>query len=342
MSDYPDPAGRNFLGNTAVATAFRQSMQGVYEEFARQPQSAFTWLEAFDNLTNGQPPQQRSVDWLAFPLLANATDAQIDQNRFTLQDEYVEWRAETAQGRLTRLTFTTEFPEYFEAFAAVGTAALLQAVQDAIPGANPTVAELLGSLTNPDALPPIARVNGFRNRLRMNPWNNGQKGILCLTQGANTLGALFNLVAACGVRRAQGSPQDTCGQVGGACGPGRSSDPNVCAAAQQAARNNLGITLRDPAGVRIVRLEGLWELNGQEVDINDPATNQGIWVVSRNGRRGVLAGQNGLTLDGSPLVTGAQVSGKLRVAADLLAAAENVLPDWARRGNESTSRGPTS
>lgn len=343
MFDYTDPAGRNFLGNTAVVAVFRQRMQGVYDRFARRPLSAFTWLEAFQNLANNQAPQNSSVDWLAFPLLANAADPQIDQDRFDRQDEYVEWQAESTQGRLIRLTFTTEFPEYVEAFAAIGTAALINAVQDAIPGANPTVAELLGPVANPDALPPIARSNLFRNNLRNNPWNNGQKGILCLTQGANTLGALFNLVTECGVRQAQGSPEDTCALVGGgACGPGRSSDPNVCAEAQRAVRNNIAMTLKDPAGIRIIRLEGAWRIGGQEVDINDPTTNQEAWVVSRNGRRGVLTVVNGLTLDGSPLITGAQVSRKLRVAADLWAAPENALPAWARRGNESTSRGPNS
>jgi hypothetical protein len=144
MFEYADPVGRDFLASPAVAAAFRAKMQGVYEQFARRPQSAFTWLEAFQNLAGGQAPQTSSVVWLAFPLLAAATDAEIDRDRFRWQDEYVEWRAETANGVVTRVTFTTEFPEYFEAFAQAGTAFLVDAVKDAIPGATPTVAELFG------------------------------------------------------------------------------------------------------------------------------------------------------------------------------------------------------
>jgi hypothetical protein len=342
MFEYIDPVGRDFLSSPAVAAAFRAKTQGVYEQFARRPQSAFTWLEAFQNLADGQAPQSSSVVWLAFPLLAAATDAEIDRDRFRWQDEYVEWRTETTNGAVTRVIFTTEFPEYFEAFAQVGTAFLVDAVKDAIPGATPTVAELFGPGENPDGLPAVARANRFRNHLRSNPWNNSQKGILCLTQQFNTLGALFNLVTECGVQQAQGSPEDTCALVGGACGPGRSSDPNICAAAQRAVRNNTAITLQDPAGVRILRLEGVWRVNEQQIEINDPAQNQSVWEVSRNGRRAVLTVVNGLTLDGAPITSGTQVSRRLRVAADLLAAPEATLPDWARRGNESTSRGPVS
>jgi hypothetical protein len=340
MFNYVDPVGRNFLESPLVAAAFQAKIQGVYEQFARRSQSAFTWLEAFQNLTGGQTPQVPTVDWLAFPLLATANDTAIDQDRFRWQDEYVEWRTERTSGVLTRVTFTTEFPEYFEACAEAGTTFLTQAVHDVIPEANPTVVELFGPGGNPDSLPAVARANRFRNNLRNNPWNNGQQGILCLTQQFNTLGALFNLVTECGVRKPQGSPEDTCALVGGACGVGRSSDPNVCTAAQRAVRNNLAVTLQDPAGVRILRLEGVWQMNGHQLDVNDPAQNQGIWVVSRNGRRGVLTVSNGLTLDGNTITSGTQVSRKLRVVATLLATPEATLPDWARRGNEATSRGP--
>ncbi len=340
MFEHADPVGRDFLSSPTVATVFRAKMRGAYERFARRPNSALTWLEAFGSLAGGQVPQTVPVDWLAFPLLATGSDADIDRDRFRKQDEYVEWRTEAANGALSRITFTTEFPEYFEAFAEVGSAFLIDAVKDSIPAANPTLQELFGPGEDPDALVEVARANRFRRHLQDNPWNNGSKGILCLTQQFNTLGALFNLVTECGVRKTQGSPEDTCALVGGACGDGRSSDPNICAEAQRAVRNNLAITLRDPAGVRILRLEGVWRLEGQQIDINDPSQNQGLWEVNRNGRRGVLSVVDELTLDGSAIKSGAQVSRKLRVVAELLAAPESTLPDWARLGNELVSRGP--
>jgi hypothetical protein len=340
MFAYTDPAGRNFLGDAEAQQVFRQRLQGTYDGFARRPNSALTWIEAFGQLSGGQPPSNLSVEWRAFPLTANTTDKNIDKDRFRFQDEYVEWRAETKQNKLVRVTFITEFPEYFEAFAAVGYEALKTAVADVIPDADPTAADLFGAGFEPNAAPPIARSQSFRDNLPLNPWNNGQKGILCLTQQFNTLGALFNLLTACGVPRAAGTPQDTCGLVGGACGEGRSSDPTVCAASQQAARDGIGYTLRDPAGIRISKLEGVWKLNGAPLDVNDPDKNEGAWVLSRNGRRGVLTVLPGLTLDDDPLATGAQIAHKVVVAADLLAAPDAALPDWARIGAESGSRGP--
>ena len=58
-----------------------------------------------------------------------------------------------------------------------------------------------------------------------------------------------------------------------------------------------------------------------------------MWQVSRNGRRAVLTVVPGLKLDGDAVATGTQVSKKLSVAADLLAAPEAALPEWARIGD---------
>lgn len=340
MFEYSDPAQRNFLSNPAVETEFRRRLQGMYDVFARRVNSAFTWIEAFNQLSGGQAPAVNSVDWPAFPLTAVTTDEKIDANRLEHQDEYVEWRIEKSGGKLSRITFTTEFPEYFEAFAVIGSDALKAAVQDVIPGANPTEAELFGPGFNPSAATGLARAQTFRDQLPNNPWNNGQKNILCLTQRFNTLNALFHLLTECGVPRAAGTAEGTCALVDGACGPGRNSDPTICTLSQNAVRAKVGFTLRDPAGVRFLKLNGRWKIDGVEVNINDPGQNKGTWAVSRNGRRAVLTIPDGMTLDDNSVVTGAQVSRALHVAADLLTATDASLPDWARIQAESGSRGP--
>ena len=339
MFNYADPVGRMFLSNGAVEGQFRQQMQSIYDGFARRVNSGFTWIEAFDQLSGSALPPGR-VDWSAFPITAQVTDKEIDRDRLAHQDEYVEWVAESKRGKLTRVTFTTEFPEYFEAFAAVSADALVSAVKDVLPDSNPTIEDLFGAGFNPAASSPVGRARTFRDNLGKNPWNNGKKGILCLNQQFNTLGALFNLLASCGVRQIQGTPENTCSLVGNACGDGRNSDPAVCAEAQRAVRGDAGFTLRDPAGVRILTMEGVWKIKARTIDINNPAANEGTWVVSRNGRRGVLTVLPQMTLDGDAIVTGAQASRKLKVAADLLVARNAVLPEWARTGAESSSRGP--
>ena len=97
-----------------------------------------------------------------------------------------------------------------------------------------------------------------------------------------------------------------------------------------------GITLADPTGIRIAKMRGVWKINGEVIDINNSATNQGAWTLSRNGRRAVLKVGSGLALGDDPIVTGAQVSRVLVVGANLLDAPENALPIWARTGNEGT------
>jgi hypothetical protein len=340
MFDFADPVGRNFLGNATVTAEYRRRLEGTYDAFARRPNSAFTWIEAFSQLSGGIVPDLKSVDWRAFPLTAPASDNNIDSDRFAFQDEYVEWRVEKKSGKLAKVTFTTEFPEYFEAYAAVGLDALNSAIKDLIPGADPTEADLFGPGFNSSAATSLARSETFRNHLPLNPWNNGDKDILCLTQQFNTQGALFNLLTECGVPQTSGSPEDTCGLVGGACGVGRSSDPAICTLSQTAVRGKFDYTLRDPSGIRFLKLEGVWKLDGAVIDINDFSHNQGLWVVTRNGRRAVLTIPAGLVLDDKPLVTGAQISHKVAVAADLLVAPDAALPDWARISAESGSRGP--
>lgn len=341
MFNYVDPAGRNFLGNLLVEAEFRLKMQTEYESFARRPNSGFTWIEAFGELAGGQTPGSPTVPWKAFPLTATGSDREIDDDRLSFQDEYVEWRVERSGTKLAKVTFTTEFPEYFEAFAAVGFAALKSAIQDAIPGADPTEAEVFGAGFSSAAASAIGRARQFRQRLRDNPWNNGTKGILCLMQRFNTLGALFNLLTECGVPRAGGAPEGTCALVGGACGDGRNSDPVICTTAQTSVRDQKGFTLRDPAGIRLLELQGTWTVDGTVIDINNPAVNQGAWIVDRNGRRGVLTNIPKLKLDGDAIVTGTQLSRQLQVGADLLTAADAALPDWARITEETGSRGPS-
>jgi hypothetical protein len=344
MFNYQDPVGRNFLQNTQVKEVYQRSMESIYDSFARRPDSAFTWVEAFDHLSGGQQSSVVPVDWPAFPLTltAVATDDEIDADRFQFQDEYVEWRVERKRGKIARITFMTEFPEYYQAFAEVGAGALIEAVREAIPGANPTIRELFGAGPNPDQQPLIARANRFRNNLTSNPWNSGRKGILCLTQQFNTMNALFNLVAECGVLDGGGEPEDTCGNVGGACGSGRNSDPRICTEAQRAVRNRSAISLKDPVGIFIRRLLGTWKINGAEVDINDTSSNQGAWLVSRNGRRAVLDVSKGVTIGDDEIVSGTQVSKQLIVSAEVIAASEDAIPDWAKTGGEAQSRGPNS
>ena len=330
MFPYTDPTQGTVLAALGALDPFRKMVDRFYMTFGTVRSSGFAPLEAFD----GVNASSATVEWPAFPIsVAAPNDAAIDDDRLAFQDEYVEWRVEREAGVVVRITFTTEFSEYFEALAEVGSAALIAGVQDAIPGSTPTIQDLFGPGAPPDTLLPSERAERFRDSLPSNPWNNGTLGILCLTQQINTMGALFNLLGACGIPDLTLPPNAVCATTGGACGPDRNSDPRVCAAAQVSARAAEGLTLADSPGIQILRLGGFWAKDGVPVDINaSPA-----WVISRGGHRGVLTPE-GLTLGGAPVVSGAQVSRVLRVGANVLTAPESALPVWARMGNEGPGR----
>jgi hypothetical protein len=351
MFAYSDPTGTGFLEQAGALQNYREIVEALHQQFHAERNSAFTLREAFDELT-GQA-ETAAVRWKAFPVTADAAPSVIDRNRFGLQpnddgfqDEYVEWRVEkNPDGSLARVTFITEFVEYFQAFAALSAGALKQEVQRINPGANPTNQELFGANFNADAATPRARVAAFLSNLKRNPWNNGERGILCLTQRFNTMAALFNLLGTCGVPKPNLQPEDVCGAVAvdGACGPDRNSDPSVCAAAQSLARNNRSFAPQDPCGIRIFGLDtaGRWTVNGQDVDINNEAANQGLWKVTRNGRRATFNFQGDIRVDGGRIQTGAELSRQLIVGAEVIHALNTALPEWARLGQEGT-RGPVA
>src|SRR5260370_20375899 len=164
MFPYTDPVGRGFEGNQPAQDSYRTIVHGFYRGMASLPDSAFTLLEGFSELSPG-PPEESTVTWLAFPKTAQATFDEIDNQRLQFQDEYVEWRTEKSGGNVTRVTFTTEFPEYFEALASAGTDVLNEGIQQVIPGANPTVAELFGSGFDPQSATPEGRASQFRSNL---------------------------------------------------------------------------------------------------------------------------------------------------------------------------------
>lgn len=335
MFAYKDPTDSNFLESQKALDTYRATIHSFYRQFALEPGSAFTLLDAFNDLNPGTQTTVSTVPWIAFPITAVGTFNDIDANRFQLQDEYVEWRTDKSDtGKVTRVTFTTEFPEYYEALAEVSVDALIVGIQQVISGVNPTDEELFGPSFDPKAATPEVRARRFRRHLRDNPWNNGQKGILCLSQPNNSMGALFALVGPCAVSRLDIAPSDLCANV--SCVPERNSDPAICQAVQNLARAPHGLSFPDPVGIKIIKLQGIWKINGTEIDINDPKDNKGAWVVSRNGRRAVLDITEGITVDGKSITSGTQVSTKLQVSADVISVEETGLPQWAKTGQESS------
>ena len=328
MFAYSDPTGTGFLEQAGALQRYREKVGVPDAEFHTIPVSVYARRDAFRELVPGTQAETATIEWKAFPVSQSGTPAAIDRNRFKCQDEYVEWRVETEGGSLRRATFTTEFREYFEALAEVSADALKEEIRRIYPGANPTDEEVFGARFNPATANAMERARRFNANLQKNPWNNGQRGILCLTHPASTLSALIHLLGTCGMPRG-GDPGEVCANLGGACVPGRSSDPAMCIAAQNLARAGRSFSLEDPCGVRIIGLDPTvqWTVDGQAVDMNDETNNRGIWKVTRNGRRGTFTFHGDVRLAGVKIRTGTDLSRQLIVGATVLHAPNTSLPD---------------
>lgn len=334
MFDYRDPTASGDLERLGALEMYRARLEARYESAARTKGSAFTWLEAFGE-ADEDDVQRQTLSWRAIPRKAvneGESSAAIDGARLLLQDEYVEWAVTRGpNGSPVEVVFTTEFREYFEVLARVGVEALVAGILSLYPDVELTVRDLFGIDGNPDSLAPRAREALFLQALRANPVNIGDR-LLCLTHENNSLGALFELLNTCGKPRS-GDPNAVCSQV--ACVPERNSDPFICSATQQLAQAGMAVSLDDPVGIRLLELTGIWTFGEREIDINDPAQNEGVWAVERNGRRARLTLGDDLRMDGRRIQSGTQVAANLVVGADVLAAADSVLPAWARMGNEA-------
>ena len=334
MFAYSDPVATGLLEQEGALQNYRELVHSSYRFEARKANSAFTLLSAFDDIRDNLETIENTVEWSAFPKISTGSDQEIDSQRFVHQDEYCEWRVERdGAGKITKITFTTELYEGLQALAEVGEDALIKGIKEIIPGADPTTEEMFGLGFDPSHASPDARGEQYVLHRRMNPWLNGSKGILGLGHRNNTGGALFTLVGDCAVNQ-HINPTLVCGISN--CVPGRNSDPSVCSAVQHLSQADRAISLTDPAGIRIKELQGIWKINGTQIDINSPADNQGSWTVTRNGRRAVLDTSNGLTMGDAEIVSGAQVAHALFVEATVISAPENIVPAWARTGNESS------
>ncbi len=250
-----------------------------------------------------------AVSWIAFPatLLESATSEEqrwgdADASR-TVQDEYCEWGIERDRdGVITRVTFTTEVPEYFEHLAERDEDRLLA-----------TYHELVGPHVKADEL-----VVGGRYRPD-NVHNDSTQGRPAhLMQATNTLGAAVVLAAQATVLRhdADGEPVTSamalvrCGRLGE---PRRNSDPQIAAAVNDAAATGAEISLHDPLGLYLDRLL----IGGLErPDGGDPAE---FWTIERGTPEHTVRANyavppghgfqvGDITADGRPIEFGAQLA----------------------------------
>jgi len=158
------------------------------------------------------------------------------------QDEYLEWFVRKSGDKITSVEFTCEGWDYYDFLAVEASAVLVQIYRTFI---DPTV-----QLTE--------LMSGNRYN-RFNKWNT-ERGALHLTERANNLFAEVILAAEATVRRKNSSgaevvaagPLTTCSGFGDHL---RNSDPAIGAAVNKLARQGRMVTLADPVGLYIDRLD---------------------------------------------------------------------------------------
>ncbi len=159
--------------------AWSESVKGLVAAFDQQ------FPQFYDQSATNTPDDidRSAVVWSAFPASLRGTPAQRlktadgDRNRM---DEYCEWAVERNRGgKITRVTFTTEVPEYFGHLFETDRDRLLEIYQ---------------KFVSPKAK--AADLERNRRYLPSNKWNSAPTGRPAhLIQATNTLGAAVRLAA---------------------------------------------------------------------------------------------------------------------------------------------------
>jgi hypothetical protein len=212
------------------------------------------------------PHAEAVITWIGFPRLitlkhpndrlAALRDADTPlPSGERKQDEYLEWFVTKKNGKIVRVDFTCEGPEYWEFLAEKAPAKLVSLYQQLI---SPAV-------TQADLFSASGRYNP------LNKWNT-KKGAIHLNQRNNTLGAEINIAAFATILRQQNGQAVTdadelirCARYGE---PGRASDPTIGAQINALARAGNLITLKNPVGLYIdnINLAGFTNPDGTPVN----------------------------------------------------------------------------
>jgi hypothetical protein len=282
---------------------------------------------------------RRDLVWMAFPrdvLMSDRDDRQaafrIAENR-AAQDEYCEWRVtRNAGGKITKVEFVTETPEYWERLWAADRARVVELYRCLV--GDPSVAE-------------ADLHDGSGKYVRDNKWNgfgtfggDGPKGIVHLIQSINTLSAALGIVQLV-------SDSDLLADNFEATSLASTSvDARVALDIDALVRKGLSVTLRDPIGLYIAA----WDDTGWIKPNGKPVGD--YWRVVRGGpgrvlrleyevpaREGFVVGD--IRIGGRPIEWGGQVAEHVTVTiggdAGVRAGAEPVPPRSTNRGRDEAS-----
>ncbi len=263
------------------------------------------------NTPTGSP--QPMLSWIAFPAVLKAQVPAPERWRLAdgdreRQDEYCEWSVvRNRERKITRVTFTSEVPEYWEHLLATDPDRLV---------------DLYRELVDPAVKLADLRDRNGRYR-RRNLWNSSAPGrIAHLMQSNNSLFAAVDLVARATVlRRKNGrliNEQQELVRCSGLGNPLRHSDPQIALAVNVAARQGSEIALADPPGLHLGKPLTAGMITPDGADATD------FWTIERGDEehtlrarfevppgRGYVVGD--ITIGGRPIRHGGQIADRVQV-----------------------------
>jgi hypothetical protein len=277
--------------------------------------------------------QSAEISWTAFPRNV-ALGATSDLDRWQtadstrdVQDEYCEWSVtrDTASGKITRVTFTCEGPEYWSFLASTDQQKVVDLYRAHIDATVKKEDLFVGSEYVP-----------------RNKWNSSTtRGAMHLIQGANTLGAEIDIaVRSSIVRKIQGviltGEQELieCGRYGVRT---RNSDPHIGGEINALARMAADITISNPVALYI---KDLSVAGWKTPDASDPKQ---FWTVTRGdaqhalravyevpAAKGYTVGD--ITINGQPIEFGAQIADfiTIKIAGQFCRIGQNLTPPVTR------------
>lgn len=279
-----------------------------------------------------EPFAQAEISWVGFPKLISRKHPGDDRAAWeeadTLlpggerpQDEYLEWHVTREQGKIVRVTFTCEGPEYWEALAHGYPIGYNGPKTAGATGDKQKLLELYRKYISPEVELDDLFENGQYNSL--NKWNTTH-GAMHLNQGNNTLSAEINIAAFATILRQKNGRLLTdadelirCARFGA---PGRASDPTIGAIVNSLARDGHSITLANPVGLYIDTLDTSGWTKPDGVTPVDP----GYWRILRGSTGRILRAvyevpsEEGFTVSdiligGEPIEFGGQIADHIRV-----------------------------
>jgi len=227
------------------------------------------------------------VDWKGLPVRireclqsANKTQRFLDWTQngqpfgriFGSHEEYLEWRVlRDSLGRIVRIEFTSETPEYWRILAKHHPMRALRILSDFAGEKDPAKALDVYGVIDPLSLSLEERESAFVSMMFpasgnpniRSPYNNGQRAIAFMTVGPNTLHAAINLAAFAAVpyvKMVGGEQVPLTGreairftrQAAQDC---RDSDPTIVGTVLKAAVQQRKISLFNPLGLYIADVD---------------------------------------------------------------------------------------